>query len=353
MSANIQDNQLAYVGQVPWHGLGVQVPEGATGAEMLQLAGLNWKVQRRNIAMRAGDGSGKMLIDPLKGYRAIVRQDTNRVFQVATERYFPVQNEQIVEFFRDYCEAGNATMETVGAINGGSTVWALAKVKADADLSDEDKLKGYLLLATAHDGSIKTIGQPTVIRVVCNNTLSAAISEKSKARFAMKHTRKWSAEVAKEAKAIMGMAIEQIQETNALAAQFTKIRLDEKDWFKFVSDLSGTKEEPTVAVADDIEDVSQEAMDAAIAHLDIEPDFDLDKLNRVGKAIYESTLTAPGQDLSTAKGTAWGVLNGVTHFVDHVRSRTQDTRLQNGWFGSGDSLKTQAVLTLKEMAGIR
>src|SRR5580658_2054320 len=196
MSHMIENNQLAYVGKTPWHGLGFQVSENATGEEMLVTAGLNWLVQRRAIAMRNGTGDKSiMLTAQLEDYRAIVRSDTDEVFQVASNRYRPVQNAEIVDFFREYCEAGHARMETVGALRNGAVVWALARLNGGSgtELAGGDELRGYMLLATSHDGSLQTVGQPTQTRVVCWNTLSMALGDGrgKDSTFKMKHVRKF------------------------------------------------------------------------------------------------------------------------------------------------------------------
>ena len=47
-----------------------------------------------------------------------------------------------------------------------------------------------------------------------------------------------------------------------------------------------------------------------------------------------------GADLASSKGTAFGLLNAVTEFVDHERrARSTDYRLDSAWFGAGANLK--------------
>jgi hypothetical protein len=48
----------------------------------------------------------------------------------------------------------------------------------------------------------------------------------------------------------------------------------------------------------------------------------------------------------------WGAVNGVSYYVDHVASRTQDSRLSNAWFGQNNELKSNAMKVALDMAGV-
>lgn len=333
MAHMIENNMMAYVGAKPWHGLGFEVPAGSTGAEMLATAGLDWTVQRRALAMRPSTGDRNvMLTSQLDAFRAIVRADNDTVFQIASDRYQPVQNAEIVDFFREYCDAGHAEMETVGGLRNGAVVWALARLNGGStavisgpDGVANDELRGYMLLATSHDGSLKTIGKPTQVRVVCHNTLTAAIGNKSSQMFSMRHTRKFGEADKADAQRVMGMASQQVVETNNLAQQLAKVTLDHDGWMEFMGKLLG-----------------ENLLDAKTADL-----------GRTAAAIQDATFTSPGSGLSSAKGTLWGAVNGVTYFADfQARSRSESNRIFSSWFGQNDSLKSKAVEVAREMAGV-
>ncbi len=304
MAHMIENNMMAYKGAEPWHGLGFRVDENATGATMLTTAGLDWKVQRRAIAMRPSNGDRSvMLTSQLADFRAIVRSDNDTVFQIASDRYQPVQNEEIVDFFREYCEAGHARMETVGGLRNGAVVWALARLNGGSTLTigGVDELRGYMLLATSHDGSLKTIGKPTQVRVVCHNTLTAAIgSHKGVNTFGMRHTRKFDNGMKDEAKRVMGMAIEQVAEVNDVAAQLAAVTIDHDGWMEFMGKLMGDG-----------------LLDPKTADL-----------SKTATAIQDATISSPGSALATARGTLWGAVNGVTWFADHAaKSRSDSNRM--------------------------
>ena len=312
---------------------------------MLTVAKMNWNVQRRCLGMRGNDGTPNTVA--LDNYRAIVREDTEEVFQIATKKYQPVQNSEIVDFFREFCEAGHASMETVGGIRGGAVVWALARLNGGSTemIGANDEVRGYMLLASSHDGSVRTIGKATQTRVVCWNTLTAAFGEKTKQEFKMKHSKKFTSAVRDEAQKTMGMAINQVKETNGICRKLAATRIDDSGRIEFVSRLLGGE-----SILDQVvNDSSRNILDAVVDASQYESGAEV---SRVGKAILDAIIESPGSELVTANGTLWGAVNGVTYFADHVRGRSQDQRLQNAWFGNGDVLKTKAMEVAKDMAGI-
>ena len=378
MAHMIENNMMAYVGAKPWHGLGFEVPIGATGQQMLEIAGLNWLVQRREIAMRSVNADGTvdrttMLTAELDAFRAIVRADTNQVFQVASDRYHPVQNAEIIDFFKEYCEAGHASLETVGGLRNGAVVWALAKLNggSTATLAGVDELRGYMLLATSHDGSLLTIGKPTQTRVVCWNTLSASLGlhggklgKIADKEFRMRHTRKFGPAERENAQKTMGMAIEQIQATNELAAKLSTVKIDGKGRTEFVNRLLGTNAGATIETTIKVADVDHSAMGRSIldtillnTHIQAmqakSSPTEVEEFNRVGKAIIDAIVSSPGANLVTAKDTLWGCVNGATYYADHAaKTRSDGNRLFSSWFGPNETLKRDAVTIAASMAGI-
>lgn len=117
MSANVET--MFSVRETPWHGLGRIVMDAPASHEALELAGLDWQVESRNIY----SGTGAMI----PGYRANVRSTDDAVLGVVSDRYRIVQNEDAFQFTDDLLGEG-VTYETAGSLQGGKKVWMLAKL---------------------------------------------------------------------------------------------------------------------------------------------------------------------------------------------------------------------------------
>jgi hypothetical protein len=144
-------------------------------------------------------------------------------------------------------------------------------------------------------------------------------------QWTLKHSSKFGEAQQKQAKAVMGMAIEDAIRVNELAAKLAEVTIDESGWMDFMTKLLG----------------EENVLDAEL------------NLSRLASDIQESTMTSPGSNLVSARGTLWGAVNGVTHYVDHVgRSRSDSNRLFSAWFGDGERMKNSAVRVAAEMAGV-
>ena len=106
---------------------------------------------------------------------------------------------EILEFYRDLTEQSGFELETAGVLKGGKKFWALARTGQTSALKGNDVSNGYILLATACDGTLATTAQFTSIRVVCNNTLADALRGQSSSPGAVKvpHSTRLDAEKVK------------------------------------------------------------------------------------------------------------------------------------------------------------
>jgi phage/plasmid-like protein (TIGR03299 family) len=87
----------------------------------------------------------------------------------------PLQNSQAFAFFDPIVKDGHATYETAGALGHGERIWIQARLGNDIEVAG-DKIQRYLLLSNTHNASSSLQVKLTPVRVVCNNTLTVALS---------------------------------------------------------------------------------------------------------------------------------------------------------------------------------
>jgi phage/plasmid-like protein (TIGR03299 family) len=166
MASGITENDsMFYVRQTPWHGMGVRVEEALTSEEALRISGLDWRVEQVPVFY----GEGHALTDE---YRANIRDDTRDLLGIVSDQYQICQNAEAFAF-TDQLLGEGVRYETAGSLFGGRKTWLLARMEQVTILGDQ--VDPYLLFSNGHDGynAVKVAITPT--RVVCNNTLTAAL----------------------------------------------------------------------------------------------------------------------------------------------------------------------------------
>lgn len=163
MSANVES--MFYVRETPWHGLGTRVMAAPGSKDALIAAGLDWNVVQEPIYTTENE--------PIKGYKANVRESDRKVLGVVTDRYKVVQNQEAFAFTDELLGQG-VRYETAGSLQEGKKVWLLAHMPHEYIIAGE-RISPYLLFSNTHDGSGAVKVAVTPIRVVCNNTLNLAL----------------------------------------------------------------------------------------------------------------------------------------------------------------------------------
>src|SRR3990167_211352 len=177
---------------------------------------MDWTIREapvRYMATEPGTGSNAassvsaLYAEPMEfpDQKVLYRSDTKAPLSVVSARYQVVQPKQVLEFYRDLTEVSGYELETAGVLKAGRKFWALARTGKSSALKGNDVVNGYLLLATSCDGTLATTATPTTVRVVCNNTLSIALSGTSSAIKVPHNTRFDSTVVKKQ----LGIAVSQ------------------------------------------------------------------------------------------------------------------------------------------------
>jgi phage/plasmid-like protein (TIGR03299 family) len=338
--------EFAHTGEAGWHGLGQSLEaflaergrtiDSAAIEDWEQAAGMDWKILRSKVRYFA-DRDGAIQLE-MPDSHVLMRSDTKAALSIVSNKYKTVQPRQVLEFFQGLTDTLGVKLETAGTLFGGRKFWALANLGQSFAFASGDVVKGYLLVATSCDGSAKTTARHVLTRVVCNNTLGAAMSEKSKHVVNLSHRTEFDAE---KIKSELGVA--DIGKIAEACESLSQVKMSDDKAQDFVRKLLRPNEAP--------------ALEVSFANLLARP--------HVSKPVESEEKRAPkgeaeilrlfrgaaiGSSIGGVRGTAWGMLNAVTEYVDHrATAKTDSHRMQSALFNGGDEMKTSAFEQLLAM----
>ena len=365
MSANIESFVMAQGGEQPWWGTAGQIDAQAGLDQWMEQAGLNWRVCEMPVLIQ-----GKAENRKAEGWKALVRSTDAAVLGMVTTDYKVHQNRDLVEVFRNFTEAGELVMDTMGSLCGGKKVFAAAKVNGDIAIrtpKGTDVHKMFFLLSTGHTGGYATQADLTDVRVVCNNTLSMArdAAATKDTRWRMSHLGRWSSARASEVKALVDRALgkkatlvgewEKLYSAPALpiveALLYTE--LFQPELFQKVTEkvAGGTMQIGSFHVRTPNMDAVEKAprlstLDALVNDADarrtvVTELLNPNKFNRTVNTLMGVSTSQKGASLSV--GTVANAVNAITSWTDHDRGRNADSAADSALFGQGRNDKAQAM----------
>lgn len=304
---------MAYINETPWHGLGNQLTARQPVEIWAKQAGMDWQIRETPVCFSLGHAGDPGATASFSDNKVLFRSDTNEPLSVVSQRFKVVQPNEILEFYRDLTEVSGFELETAGVLKGGRKIWALARTGQSSTLKGNDVSNAYVLLATACDGTLATTAQFTSIRVVCNNTLAVALGA-SNGAVKVRHSTSFDAQAVKRQ---LGISV--------------------SSWGSFIYQMKGLSERKVK---------THEAMNYLLRVFS--GDKKTDSANASDRTMANVMALFDGHgrgaELASAKGTAFGLLNAVTEFVDHERrARSADHRLESAWFGQGAAVKERAL----------
>jgi phage/plasmid-like protein (TIGR03299 family) len=309
--------KMAYVGETPWHGLGKTLSPDTPFDDWFDHSGLNYDVLETPVHYQLPSSDGGTISVPFKGLKALYRSTDNRPLSVVSDRYRVVQPREVLEFYRTLVESYGFSIETAGVLREGRRIWALARTNEFFKVCGEDEIRPFIMLATSYDLSFSTTVQLQYIRTVCNNTLTAALNRNERGAVRIPHHASFDPEKVKEQ---LGITAERLHAFDATATALANMKL------------------------------SVERADAVLKTTFRVPDEVVNDTQRANQNHSKRVLDMYanndyiGHDYKAANGTAWGLINCVTEYVDfRRRARTQASRLDNAWFGEGPAIKQRAV----------
>ena len=296
-----------------------------TATECVEKAKLDWGVEQVPVFMKDHNGGDI----EIPGQFAVRRTDNLAWLSTMSSRYVTIQNQEAFGFFDTIVGEGNAHWETAGSIGGGRKVFMQATLPGKLFLKSnpDDVTEKRVLFMTSHDGSTALTGLITPIRVVCQNTLNAALSNCSNV-FKVYHRKNYEAKKNEAAKVL-----------DLASAYF--------DDLQHVMDVLAEQE------------VTKTYVDGFVAALlpsnkKEEEDASTRTENRRGAVVnlFQNGTGNLGK-------TRWDLFNAVTEYVDHhqngrvTQARLErspanvnieaEQRFERSLFGAGATMKQKAL----------
>lgn len=278
--------------EIAWHKLGQIVDSAMTTKEAIELANLDYTVDKKPLHIEVG---GKYIEVPRKF--ATYRTDNNQPLGVVGEKYEILQNKDAFAFFDPILEKDEAFIETAGVLNDGARIFITAKLPAHINiLGNDDLIDQYILITTSHDGNTGTTVMFVPIRVVCQNTLNFAL-KKYKNKVSIKHTSN-QMERLKQAHQIMGLQNSYAKEISEIFYKMANTKATDEIMEKII--VNG--------LADNASNVKRYYDDSLKQSTRFR--------NNVESAIAYA-LNHPTQNNSSTKGTVFGALNAVSGYFQN------------------------------------
>ncbi|WP_242451957.1 DUF932 domain-containing protein [Rhodanobacter sp. T12-5] len=275
-------------------------------------AGMDWQIEASEVRYISGNNHVGV-INAFPEQKVLYRSDTKAPLAVVSKRFQVVQPGEILEFYRDLTACNGFELETAGVLRQGRKFWALARTGQSTTLKGRDKVDGYLLLATACDGTLATTAQFTSVRVVCNNTLQIALGQANGA-IKVPHRSAFDPEAVKRQ---LGITV--------------------SSWDGFVARMKALVDRPVDP------DSAEGLLRRVLTYQG--PDTKATVVNEQAVATVRALYEGGGQgaQMASSRGSAWGLLNSVTEYIDHHRrARSNDHRRDAAWFGQGAQIKQRA-----------
>lgn len=276
---------FASVREVPWHKLGIVVPEPMTAQQAITFGGLDYFVEKKTIwTFPDGDYAGKKIPEQF----ATVRMDNKTPLGVVGKHYSVLQNRDAFKFFDAMAGEGFAMFETVGALGRGERIFATAKLPESIQVGP-DLVGLYLFLTNDHTGNRGVRMAFTPVRIVCNNTLNMALAD-NKNMISVRH---------------MGDMIEAMKKGAKMMQQITGLATTWSERANRMAEFKITDEKLLELIAK-----------AMLPQREVASEELSQRSKQLVFDVYDYSVTHHTQQ--PVAGTLWGFVNGITGYHQNV-----------------------------------
>ena len=291
------------------HGLGQIVDNAMTAEEAIKLANLDYEVAKANVFMKSENDN----VISIDGYFSTYRKDTNEYLGMVRSRYEIVQNKDAFAFFDSIIDSGEAIFETAGVLGKGERIFLSAKLPDDLVIGSE-KIEKYIMLTNSHDGSSSVLAGLTNVRVVCNNTLQAALKDLEN-KVTISHL-SGAKDKIKEASKVMGIASIYNKQVEEIFNKMLDVKMTEGDYATYFTKVL----KPDYV---SIDGLTQSEMST--------------RLQNAVDMTLEFAYSHPTQKTVESTNTLWGAYNAISGVYNYAKKyKSNEDKFQNQFFGTAN-----------------
>ena len=284
-----------------WHSFGQISDKNLPSSEVLIQAQLAYRVEKSPLIYRLPSGREIVSEDSFFTFRSDMEQILGNNLSAD---YHIVQNVDAFSFFDSIVQGEGIIYETAGALGKGERVFITAKLPKYIKVGSDDLIEQYLFLTTSHDGKESITVAFTPVRIVCNNTLNAALGNCSNV-VRIRHTASAEQQL-KDAHRVMGMVNTLSPLMEKAFENWAKVQITDKEVQKLIQIALAPNKETLNNIRDGKMDENSNTYK-----------------NQVYSA-FGYAMGADSQQMDTTKGTLFGAYNAVTGYFQNVRSYRDD-----------------------------
>lgn len=319
----------------PWAYSGaINVSDCATAKEVMLKAGLNFNVAKCELVGKmpikltgTDEELDRIIKEQKEGahvfgtdiYRkcdnafATYRTDYNIPLGVVKSKYTIVQNNDAFNFFDNAIGKNSAIWQTAGFWGNGERIFVSVKLPQNI-LVKGDPVENYLVFVNSHDGSSGVRILFTPIRVICQNTLTAALRTSTNS-ISIRHTESVHKNIGL-AHEVLGITKKKIEATEYAYKILSDIKVTDDDVVKYIceNNLTDTELNNLLNTGHTYKELLYRnglaVSDSGIS------------IRRLNTIVDTFDYYQNGIGQKEIAGTAWGAFNAISGYYSNVDTST-------------------------------
>lgn len=257
-----------------WSNIGTTMKE-TNVSDVLKTAGLDYTVTTTPVFT---EFNGQKIQYPNK---VMTVRDDGHPYGIVSERYVPMQNKDAFDFI-------NYIDDDITFVKAGETETGLIYMIGELHEMDilGDKFKTYAIFQNSHNGRYQLAMSICPLRIVCQNQFNLSFKE-SNSTFLIRHTKSMDRKIALAAETLNSIS-HYMGVFNDKAQLFASQKISETNITKFLNFMFPTDETMSQKTIEKVEEEKSKFLRAYNA-----------------------------DDNQNFKGSAWGLLNGLTDYITH------------------------------------